>query len=194
MMRSLEALFDQFQVDTSRTWANPCPDYLAIAGMGLAGEAAEVTAIVVEGFDWDLSPERVHHLQLELGDLLHYAAALARCLGTTLGRFVAPREGALPLGVLMRGGLGRVMLDLNIHAGQAADAAKKMRFHGHPAGLNPALDLNMHRVVLIVLLVAGLRGLSIEGILAANLAKQRARYPDGFSTEASMARADEQGC
>lgn len=194
MTRSLEALFDQFQVDTSRTWANPCPDYLAIAGLGLAGEAAEVTAVVVEGLSGNLTPDRLRHLKLELGDLLHYVGALARYTGTSLAWFLHAREDLAPLEDLMRNGLPRVLLELNIHAGQAADATKKMRFHGHPVGIGPELDLNLHRVVEVARLLAELHGLSIEEVLEANMAKQWARYPKGFSAEASMARADEQGC
>ena len=79
-------------------------------------------------------------------------------------------------------------LGLAGEAGEVVDMVKKHLYHGH------ALDRQQVAEELGDLLwyVAGLcdvLSLNLDTVMAANLSKLRRRYPDGFSREASQARA-----
>lgn len=72
-----------FQVDAARTWSGTDPQADVLAALGLAGEAGEVVDLIKKhrfhGHDLDREA-----LVGELGDVLHYLAAEARCHGIKL--------------------------------------------------------------------------------------------------------------
>ena len=75
-------------------------------------------------------------------------------------------------------------------AGEVADLVKKA--YGHGAGMDiERLRLELGDVAWYLAAVATCHGLRLSDVLAANIRKLRRRYPDGFSTAASIARADE---
>lgn len=78
-------------------------------------------------------------------------------------------------------------LGLAGEAGEVIDHVKKHEFHGH--------DLNMEEVknelgdvFWCFTVLRETLGFSLEEIMDANIQKLRARYPDGFSCEASRNR------
>ena len=80
-------------------------------------------------------------------------------------------------------------LGLAGEAGEVIELIKKAVGHGHP--LNPrTLQKELGDVLWYVAAIATLNGLSLGDIADANIAKLKARYPDGFSSAASIARAD----
>jgi NTP pyrophosphatase (non-canonical NTP hydrolase) len=81
-------------------------------------------------------------------------------------------------------------LGLTGEAGEYADLIKKHLFHKHPLDkLKGAKELG--DVLWYVAAAAENLGFSLSEIAQMNIDKLRARYPDGFSPEASLARADE---
>ena len=74
----------EYQVAALRT-SNPFAEHklrIAVAGMGLAGEAAEVLQVCLEG--------RVETLVNEIGDVAWYVAEIASCFNIDLGTLSIP--------------------------------------------------------------------------------------------------------
>lgn len=76
--------------------------------------------------------------------------------------------------------------------GEVAEIVKKAIFHGHPLDrdqlANEAGDVALYLAALCTA-----AGLSLSDVMQANVDKLRRRFPDGFSTEASIARVDVNG-
>jgi NTP pyrophosphatase (non-canonical NTP hydrolase) len=72
-------------------------------------------------------------------------------------------------------------------AGEGQELVKKHLGHGHPLD-TAAVKKELGDVLWYIAALAHELGLSLEDIAAANLAKLRGRYPDGFSSEASQNR------
>lgn len=76
-------------------------------------------------------------------------------------------------------------------AGEVADLIKKHVGHGHELNVEK-LRLELGDVLWYVAALAQVIGVSLSEVAEANLQKLEARYPNGFSTEASIARKDVQ--
>lgn len=74
-------------------------------------------------------------------------------------------------------------------AGEVADLVKKEVGHGHPEDVAKVRD-ELGDVLWYVACLADAYGLALGDIAGRNIAKLRARYPDGFTTAASLARGD----
>lgn len=85
----------------------------------------------------------------------------------------------------------RLVLALGLagEAGEAVDHIKKVEGHGHPLVAN-ALTSELGDVLWYVAAIASAYGLNLGDVAAMNVAKLRARYPEGFTTEASVNRKD----
>ncbi|MBN1641003.1 MAG: nucleoside triphosphate pyrophosphohydrolase family protein [Anaerolineae bacterium] len=80
-------------------------------------------------------------------------------------------------------------LGLTGESGEVAEMIKKAFYHGHP--LDPgALSEELGDVLWYLAVMASGLGLSLGAIAAENVAKLRARYPEGFSEERSRSRED----
>lgn len=107
-----------------------------------------------------------------------------------LNRYQEEASRTLPPNTEPRAALNLGALGLGGEAGEAIDLVKKHLFHGQP------LDVDKFRkelgdVLWYVSALATGAGLTLEEVAEANVAKLRARYPEGFSPAASVARADE---
>jgi NTP pyrophosphatase (non-canonical NTP hydrolase) len=76
-------------------------------------------------------------------------------------------------------------------AGEVSDYLKKVLGHGKPLEV-ATVKKELGDVLWYVAALAQSFGLSLSEIATANVEKLRARYPDGFTVQASAARADEQ--
>lgn len=85
----------------------------------------------------------------------------------------------------------RAVVGLGIagEAGEVADLIKKEVGHGHPADVDKILH-ELGDVLWYVAAVADAYDLGLEHVAQANIAKLQARYPEGFSTERSLNRAE----
>ncbi|WEG14136.1 nucleoside triphosphate pyrophosphohydrolase family protein [Pullulanibacillus sp. KACC 23026] len=74
-------------------------------------------------------------------------------------------------------------------AGEVVDGVKKVMFHGHE--LDPQkLMLELGDVMFYVARMANALGYTLEQVATANIEKLMKRYPNGFSTEASINRTE----
>ena len=80
-------------------------------------------------------------------------------------------------------------LGLTGESGEVAEMIKKAFYHAHP--LDPqALSKELGDVLWYLAVMADGLGLSLEQIAQENVEKLRARYPEGFSEERSLNRAE----
>ena len=80
-------------------------------------------------------------------------------------------------------------LGLAGEAGETADMLKKHLFHGKPLNHDDVVK-ELGDVLWYVAGMATAIGISLDDVAQRNVDKLRARYPDGFSAEASAQRAD----
>ena len=74
-------------------------------------------------------------------------------------------------------------------AGEVADLVKKSLFHGHKVD-QENIKKELGDVLWYMTQLARLVGITLEDVAAANIAKLKERYPDGFSVEASINRKE----
>jgi NTP pyrophosphatase (non-canonical NTP hydrolase) len=75
-------------------------------------------------------------------------------------------------------------------AGEVAELIKKNRGHGHDLD-KAKITKELGDVLWYVATLADALGISLDVIAQTNVNKLRARYPNGFSVEASKTKADE---
>jgi NTP pyrophosphatase (non-canonical NTP hydrolase) len=160
--------------------------------LGLAGEAGEVVDLLKKSWGHG-HPLDVEKLKKELGDTLWYVTALGMQFEIPIERYV-PR---------------RLVNDLSDHAAaQGSRPLLLIELVGRTVGMVRrywyeerflegerflATLARQLRWIFNELEQLGLQhGLTLGVILQANVDKLRLRYPDGFSTEASIARVDVQ--
>jgi NTP pyrophosphatase (non-canonical NTP hydrolase) len=85
--------------------------------------------------------------------------------------------------------LAMTALGLVGEAGECSEAIKKHLFHGHSLD-HAALAKELGDVLWYVAMLADSCGLNIGVIAAQNIEKLRARYPEGFSSQASIQRSE----
>lgn len=148
---------------------------LAVAGLGLSEEAAEVLDVVRQGAEHD-------KVVLEIGDLVWYGAELASALGISLGAIdTHPRDCDDDPWSLAD--------DLVISTGILTGTVKKTIGHGHPVD-EAKITALLQAVFVDVATLSASMGSDLATVCEANIAKLRRRYPDGFSTERSQNRPD----
>lgn len=87
--------------------------------------------------------------------------------------------------------LAEAALGMATEASEAADVLKKHLFQGHPLDTEK-LKKEMGDALWYMAYVCHIvEGLDLESVMEDNIKKLSLRFPDGFTPEASMARADE---
>lgn len=188
--------FEEYRVAAFRTMSKGDPSQgpgganfnlrQAVWGLGLAGEAGEVAGLFLS-LDIDQKT-----LTKELGDVAWYVAAVCTHNGWSLAD-VADTDSIVDFqqscwanrGQGTGGGWGLMLCEAT---GRVADHLKKVVGHGHV--LDQAKVVRGLRETLEIL--AGIcfaYDLTLEQVCEANIVKLNARYPAGFSTEASVNRA-----
>ena len=80
-------------------------------------------------------------------------------------------------------------LGLGGEAGEVQELIKKHAFHGHVIQPNE-IKKELGDLLWYLSNIANLAGLTLEEIATANIEKLCKRYPEGFTTEASLKRVD----
>lgn len=86
------------------------------------------------------------------------------------------------VGEMLNGALG-----ITGEAGEVADLIKKHIFHGHDLDTD-ALVKEIGDVCWYVALLCTAIGVDLESVMEKNIEKLKTRYPEGFSSEASINR------
>ena len=81
------------------------------------------------------------------------------------------------------------LMGINGEAGEAIDILKKCLFQGHDLCLSELVE-ELGDCLWYIALAADAVDVSLDDIAQCNIAKLRKRYPEGFSTEASIERRD----
>lgn len=95
---------------------------------------------------------------------------------------VAELEKKLQLAVMALGLAGE--------AGEVIEMVKKYLGHGHQL-TKPGLEKELGDVLWYISAVTSLNGIDLNEVAATNIAKLRARYPQGFNHADSLNRVDE---
>lgn len=85
--------------------------------------------------------------------------------------------------------LASLGLGLTGEAGEAADIIKKHVAHEHPLDV-PKLTKEIGDVLWYAAVLSRQLGLTLEEVMEGNIAKLKARYPEGFSAARSLNRAE----
>lgn len=85
--------------------------------------------------------------------------------------------------------LTNAAMGLNGEAGEFADLLKKHLFQGHPLD-SAKLQNELSDVLWYCALAATALNINLEDVMIYNINKLIKRYPEGFSTAASIARVD----
>lgn len=88
-----------------------------------------------------------------------------------------------------RDGILNALLGLTGEAGECADYLKKVLFHGHELDLE-RIKKEIGDVHYYCAVLAHELGLTLSDVAEENIAKLRARYPSGWSQEASINRKE----
>lgn len=95
---------------------------------------------------------------------------------TTLNRELSDRD------ILINGVMG-----LCGEAGEAIDIVKKHLAHGHPLDRSHLIE-ELGDIAWYIAETATALGVELDDVFAGNIAKLKARYPEGFDKERSMQR------
>jgi NTP pyrophosphatase (non-canonical NTP hydrolase) len=103
------------------------------------------------------------------------------------------RTGRVSSGEMADDKINRMTIALGLagEAGEVVDLIKKVEGHGHPLDRNK-LQGELGDLLWYTARLAELYGIKLEDCAAGNIAKLQKRYPNGFSTEASIARVDKE--
>ncbi len=155
-------------------------EHLAAAAIALGEELGEMMGQVYGIHEPDI-PKLVD----ETGDLLWYLTVICHEGSLSLERILeqARRVGPLPENSRMLGNLAQLAIPMAVISG----LVKKYLFHGHELPLVP-LEAALVETFRAFLTWCNVLLMSVKEIMALNIAKLEARYPEGFSPERSQNR------
>ena len=168
--------FQELSVRTAPFNAAPSNfiEYQNILGnysMGLVGEYFEYL-VALDNYDVNMKESSINEIFKEAGDVLHYAVNLLTIM-----------EHDIDLKKLNSIG----PQNLEKHLANILEIPKKHIYHGHKMNKKDFIDS-------IYVIIASLNGsypLKFSEILKMNIDKLKKRYPEKFTSEASIARVDE---
>lgn len=118
--------------------------------------------------------------------LNEYQKEAAHTSGWPTGVFTGEKEDPA------KGRLYNALLGLCGESGEVADLFKKVLGHGHPytTEMFAKVQKELGDVLWYVAEMASVLGMTLEDIAGINIAKLRARYPQGFTTHNSVNRKE----
>jgi len=159
------------------------PDKLPVSTIhgiiGIQTESCELLESLTNSMEFGL-PIDVDNIREEIGDIIWYVSAVTR----SQGFFIDLEKG-------LTGINSSTILVMNIAciAGSLTDLVKKSFFYG----IEPntfLIEVNTRKLMTYVVELCNVMGFNIKNILAENINKLQARYPNQFNTEDSIKRMD----
>jgi NTP pyrophosphatase (non-canonical NTP hydrolase) len=144
-------------------------DALSYAGLKLAGEAGEVLETALS----DVPASRADKIH-ELGDLCWYVALIADTAGIDSRALWIDYE---PIAAFT---WYNAAIRLSVAASATSEAIGKALWHGRPES---AIYAPLSRTVAAIHACAEVLGVTVEEVWAANVAKLKARHPEGWSAD-----------
>jgi NTP pyrophosphatase (non-canonical NTP hydrolase) len=183
--------FQQYKPLALRT-EKPLPTALlrlTHALLGLATESGEFTTTVkrVAIYEKPLSTEFIGHMREELGDLLWYVAIACDALEYEISeyQYLFDDFDQLTTTVQLIAVSTRLTREIGFFAFQ-------LPLH-EDAGARDFIMRSLLNIVCAVAHACDALGFSIEDVMAENIAKLQARFPDKYSNAAAEGRADKGG-
>lgn len=189
----------------------PYESVLVLSGLGISGEVGEVLWLLddiltaeergVPYPDTSITHWTVY-LVKEVGDAMWYITYLLNALDVKLATLMgieditAYQHGGVPwsqaLGAASKADfqMSVICRRLGAHAGAVADIVKKHVLHGKDLDQEGLLE-RVNEVFWHLTIILNHFGVEWTHVLDINRDKLRKRYPDGWTREASIARADE---
>lgn len=165
--------------------------------LGLVGEASELNELI--NYDAWQGKKLITKISIckESGDVFWYMFRLVSIFGDDYDSFIL---AAQPLDFIPYTPyydystktikIGSLVENISILAGKIADEIKKVVFHQHELKAEKILPYLAHMYYLLEFLLRCF-GMTVEEVFEKNIEKLRERYPNGFSTDSSIARVDE---
>lgn len=91
--------------------------------------------------------------------------------------------------IIIPGDLVNGVMGLNGEAGECIDLVKKYIFHHHPLDV-VEFEKELGDVMWYVAMCCNALNISLDDVMKMNIDKLKKRYPDGFSTSASINREE----
>lgn len=182
----------QKQMLRSAKFDEPLNRALSLCGLGIGGEASEISDLIKKVFYHGHAFNREKFIE-EGGDLIWYPAYLCHVLDFD---FEAIMTGPRPIDNVIYFAdapmFTRIALKLTNFAGHVAFSIDWLVFEHQESLESYKPILERHLVFLISWLneLAIALQSSLEEMCQVNIQKLLKRYPNGFSTEASLARVD----
>jgi NTP pyrophosphatase (non-canonical NTP hydrolase) len=161
---------------------------LVVTALGLSGESTELD----DALNW-VHPNWSKEVTKEAGDCCWYVARGCAALGVEMGRIF---EGGNYIFACTDAGYKTAEWDayqfapaLLKVAAKFGEVVKKIYAQGHEVDRQKLVDLLVEYWVLLEIFAERI-GIPISDILEANIDKLRARFPDGFTVEASVGRVE----
>lgn len=178
----------QYQQAAARTMNDDhtVPMQMVVYGLGFAGEAIELMAVLDDPY---LDPADIRK---EAGDVSWYSAAISNKLGWNLAEVIqdaifTEKEQMR----LIRFSNLDLALMTTIEAGKAGELIKKIYGHGHGfEEREEQLKQHVGKSMRYLILLLSQFKMDLGEVFDTNIEKLKTRYPDKFSTEASIARVD----
>lgn len=166
---------NEYQTLAARTIATDDTDKMrAHALLGMASEAAEL----LHAFSTEEDRE---HIIKEAGDVAWMVAELCTALGWNLGDVVDDE-----LGIFIASRLAPIYIEFSV--GDICGTYQKT-YQGHDVNLL-SIECRVSDVINCLRVLAEYIDSSLDEVLTINIEKLKARYPDGFSADRSLHRAD----
>jgi NTP pyrophosphatase (non-canonical NTP hydrolase) len=180
----------EYQSLSARTAAMEVPHNIrqATFALGLVCEATEVMELFLDFQNGAPDPEL---LIKELGDVLWYTSGLCTEHEMDLTQICGLTIEQAEMRAAFQGlsqDTRRLVRLLVVRAGKVADFMKKVVGHGHDLDKKRVAE-GLQDVFLSLCAICVDQGISLGNVAAANVAKLKVRYPEGFSSEASINRS-----
>ena len=162
------------------------------AALGIGSEAGEL-ALTVAGA-WMQLPFDPKNIPEEIGDACWYVALMCQTMDWRFEElFVTPEDGSDMSNELAAAVLGRnpiaLTLMLNAFGGDILSVVKAHVIYGKPLDAD-LLKRELSLYVTTCSLLASIHEIPFEYVLDGNINKLAKRYPDKYSDQAALARAD----